>query len=213
METAGLAELPLYLQVTRQLCLNDQLDHLTTGQTARKLDTRSLDRSELRFRLLDTWMEALFEGHLMPAVPLDRGEREAAVEWLSALACIGLTGDTIDVKYEDYYKGERARQLELSQPPRYPEIDREIQGFLARKLPRRPDIRQAVTWGDRLHLVEAHGGGLRFPHSIMQAYLASRFMRSALQDSKFRRDAMVRLRSPGREFLVALVTNALFRGH
>ena len=50
-------------------------------------------------------MEALFDGHLMGAVPLNRSEREAAVEWLSALACIGLLGDTIDVKYEDYYEG------------------------------------------------------------------------------------------------------------
>ena len=207
VQTAGLTELPLYLQITRQLSRSGLLDYLPAERSAR-VDMRSMDHSKLRLYLLDTWMQALLDGHLMGAVPLNRGEREAAVEWLSALACIGMIEDTIDVKYDDYYKGERARQLELSQPPRYPEIDREIQGFLARKLPRRPDIRQAVTWGDRLHLVEAHGGGLRFPHSIMQAYLASRFMRSALQDSKFRRDAMVRLRSPGREFLVALVTYA-----
>ena len=77
------------------------------------------------------------------------------------------------------------------------------------KLPRRhPDIRLAVTWADRLNLVEAHGDGLRFPHSIMQAYLASRFMSTALQDSKFRQDAVARLRSPGREFLIALVLYA-----
>ena len=94
-------------------------------------------------------------------------------------------------------------------PPKYPEIDVEIQSFLENKLPRRHlDIRLAVTWGDRLNLVEAHGDGLRFPHSIMQAYLASRFMPIALQDSKFRRDAVTRLRSPGREFLVALVLYA-----
>jgi len=208
VESAGLTELPLYLQITRQLFRHDQLDYLSAKRPA-QVDMRSMDRSKLRLHLLDTWMEALFDGHLMGAVPLTRKEREAAVEWLSALACIGLQGDTIDVKYEDYYKGKPTRRLELSQPPKYPVIDREIKSFVEDKLPRRHlDIRLAVTWGHRLNLVEAHGEGLRFPHSIMQAYLASRFMSTALQDSKFRQDAMARLRSPGREFLIALVLYA-----
>jgi len=208
VETAGLTELPLYLQITRQLFRGGRLDYLSAERAAR-VDIRSMDRSELRVYLLNTWMKALFDGHLMGAVPLNRSEREAAVEWLSALACIGLLGDTIDVKYEDYYKGKPAHQLELSQPsPKYPAIDSKIQDFLTDNLPRRPDIRLTVNWGDRLNLVEAHGEGLRFPHSIMQAYLASRFMSTALQDSKFRRDAVARLRSPGREFLIALVLYA-----
>jgi hypothetical protein len=208
VETAGLTELPLYLQITRQLSRRGRLDYLSPERSAR-VDMRSMDRSKLRVHLLATWMKALFDGHLMGAVSLNRSEREAAVEWLSALACIGLLRDTIDVKYEDYYKSKPAHQLELSQPsPKYPEIDGEIQSFLKQKLPRRPDIRLAVTWGDRLNLVEAHGEGLRFPHSIMQAYLASRFMSIALQDSKFQRDAVARLRSPGREFLIALVLYA-----
>jgi hypothetical protein len=208
VETAGLTELPLYLQITRQLSRRGRLDYLSTDRSARVADMRSMDRSKLRLHLLTTWMEALFDGHLMGAVPLNRSEREAAVEWISALACIGLLGDTIEVKYEDYYEGEPANQLELSQTPKYPDIDGEIQSFPEEKLPRRPDIRLAVTWGDRLNLVEAHGEGLRFPHSIMQAYLASRFMSIALQDSKFQQAAAARLRSPGREFLIALVLYA-----
>jgi hypothetical protein len=208
VETAGLTELPLYLQITRQLFRSGRLDYVSAERPARA-DMRSMDRSKLRVHLLDTWMKALFDGHLMGAVSLNRSEREAAVQWLSALACIGLLRDSIDVKYEDYYKGKTAHQLELSHPtPKYPEIDREVQKFLKDKLPRRPDIRLAVTWGDRLNLVEAHGEGLRFPHSIMQAYLASRFMSTALQDPGFRRDAETRLRSPGREFLIALVLYA-----
>jgi hypothetical protein len=206
VETAGLAELPLYLHITRQLWQRDRLDHLSADRSAKKVDTRSLDRSKLRLHLLDTWMEALFDGHLMAAVPLDRAEREAAVVWLSALACIGLTADTIDVKFEDYYTGEKAHELDISQSPKYGEIDKEIQRILRDKLPRRHlDIRLAVTWGDRLQLVEAHGDGLRFPHSIMQAYLGSRFMRAALEDCKFQEDAGTRLRNPGRELLIALV--------
>ncbi len=208
VETAGLTELPLYLQITRQLSRRDGLDYLSAERSA-QVDMRSMDRSKLRLHLLTTWMDALFDGHLMGAVPLNRRERETAVEWLSALACIGLLGDTIDVKYEDYYEGEPANQLEVSQTPKYPEIDDTIQRLVKEKLPRRHlDIRLAVTWGDRLNLVEAHGDGLRFPHSIMQAYLASRFMSTALQDSKFQQDAAARLRSPGREFLIALVLYA-----
>ena len=114
METAGLTELPLYLQITRQLSRRGRLDYLSTERSAR-VDMRSMDRSKLRLYLLETWMEALFDGHLMGAVSLNRSEREAAVKWLSALACIGLLGDTIDVKYEDYYEGKPANQLEMSQ--------------------------------------------------------------------------------------------------
>ena len=207
VETAGLSELPLYLQITRQLYLNDQLDHLVTGHATRKLDTRSLDRSELRFRLLDTWMEALFEGHLMAAVPLDRPEREAAVEWLSALACIGLKADTIDVKYDDYFRSPKKGQ-EISatdQKPKYQAIDRGIQATVEKKLSRHLDVRLAASWGDRLGLVEARGDGLRFLHSIMQAYLGSRFMHAALEDPAFRREAESALKRPGREILIALV--------
>jgi hypothetical protein len=53
---------------------------------------------------------------------LDRREREAAVEWLSALACIGLKKDTIDVKFKDYY-AEGWEEASGEKPlPRYPKI-------------------------------------------------------------------------------------------
>ena len=208
VETAALTELPLYLQITRQLSRRDRLDYLSPDRSM-QVDIRSMDRSKLRLHLLTIWMEALFDGHLLGAVPLNRAEREATVEWLSALACIGLLRDTIDVKYEHYDEDESADQPEASQQPKYREIDHAIQGFLKDKLPRRHlDIRLAVTWGDKLNLVEAHGDGLRFRHSIMQAYLASRFMSTALQDSKFQQDALVSLRSPARELLIALVLYA-----
>ena len=208
VETAALTELPLYLQITRQLSRRDRLDYLSPDRSM-QVDIRSMDRSKLRLHLLNIWMEALFDGHLLGAVPLKRAEREAAVEWLSALACIGLLRDTIDVKYEHYDEDKSADQPEGSQQPKYREINHAIQGFLNDKLPRRHlDIRLAVTWGDKLNLVEAHGDGLRFRHSIMQAYLASRFMRTALQDSKFQQDALVSLGNPGRELLIALVLYA-----
>ena len=205
VDTAGLAELPLYLQITRQLHLTGRLDRLAAGQTAQMLDTRSLDRSQMRWRLLDTWMEALFEGHLMPGVPLDRAERESAVAWLSALACIGLKADTIDVKYEDYVWSGKDSASGTDQEPKYQEIDREIRRIVEERLSRHLDIRLAASWADRLGLAEAHGDSLRFPHSIMQAYLGSRFMHAALDDLVFRQEAAAALMKPGREFLMALV--------
>ena len=52
---------------------------------------------------------------------------KAAVEWLSALACIGLKEDTIDVKFEDYYAtGRAAVRPGAAPPPRYSQIDAEI---------------------------------------------------------------------------------------
>src|SRR5258706_4572519 len=153
-------------------------------------------------------MEALFEGHLMPAVPLDRAEREAAVAWLSALACIGLKADTIDIKYDDYVRKPK-KGLDTSsaadKKPKYPAVDKEIQCIVDEKLSRRLDIRLAASWGDRLGLAEARGDGLRFLHSIMQAYLGSLFMHIALEDPGFQREAETALRNPGREFLIALI--------
>jgi hypothetical protein len=206
VETARLTELPLYLQITRQLWQRGQLDYLSADWSTKKVDVRNLDRSRLRRHLLDMWMQALFDGHLAEAVPLSRREREAAVKWLSALACIGLKEDTVDIKFVDYYKGKQAGELDVNLKPRYAEIDQAIQLFVKDKLyGRNLDIRLAVAWGDRLQLVEAYGDGLRFRHSIMQAYLGSCFIRTALEDSRFREDVKTSLRSPGRELLIALV--------
>lgn len=208
VETAGLAELPLYLKITWQLGKLGRLDYLTAaqGQKKKKLNTRGLDRSALRLNLLDKWLEALLDGHLKATVRLDQSEREAAVEWLSALACIGLKKDTIDVKFKDYY-AEGWKQTSGDKPSaRYPQMDAMVRKAVEEKLPGRSlDMRLAVTWADRLGLVEAHDDALRFPHSIMEAYLGSRFMSSALQDEKFHKEAQIAMVSPGREFLIALV--------
>jgi hypothetical protein len=206
VETAGLTELPLYLQLTRQLWRRDRLDYLSADWSAKKVDIRNMDRSRLRFHLLDMWMQALFDGHLLQAVPLSRHERAAAVKWLSALACIGLKEDTVHVKFGDYYQDKQAGEPDINLKPRYAKIDQEIRLFVNDELQgRNLDIRLAVTWGDRLKLVEAYGDSLRFRHSIMQAYLGSCFMRTALEDSKFREDVETSLRNPGRELLIALV--------
>ena len=43
METAGLTELPLYLQITRQLSRRDRLDYLSAKWSA-QVDMRSMDQ-------------------------------------------------------------------------------------------------------------------------------------------------------------------------
>src|SRR5258706_12428507 len=152
-------------------------------------------------------MEALFEGHLMPAVPLDRAEREAAVAWLSALACITMKADTINIKYDDYVRKTK-KGLDTSsaadQKPKYPAIDKEIQCIVDEKLSRSLDIRLAASWGDRLGLAEARGDGLRFLQSILQGYLGLLFQHLALADPGFQREAETALAKPGRDILLAV---------
>jgi len=65
-----------------------------------------------------------------------------------------------------------------------------------------PDIQVAVAWGERLGIVELRGGGVRFPHSLIQAYLGSLMMSAALHDDTYCREAA---QKPGREFLIAVV--------
>src|SRR6266851_1411073 len=54
-------------------------------------------------------------------------------------------------------------------------------------------------------LAEARGNGLRFPHTIMQAYLASRLIDAAMGDETYRRHALT---GSGRELLIALILNS-----
>ena len=48
VETAGLTELPLYLQITRQLVQRERLDYLSADGSAETVDLRNMDRSQLR---------------------------------------------------------------------------------------------------------------------------------------------------------------------
>ena len=97
-----MAETPLYLQITRQLQRAGLMEHLTARRTDRRLDTRGVDRAELRQRLLETWTQALIDGHFATGVPLSREDRQATVDQLSALACVGLQRDRLQVKFDDF---------------------------------------------------------------------------------------------------------------
>jgi hypothetical protein len=219
VETADLAETPLYLQITRQLHQLDLLANVSPRRDDKRLDTRSVDRAELRWRLLQTWMEALIKGYFPSGLALSPDERRATVDQLSALACIGLRQDSLYVKFDDLkglvsraqQKEKAARSITQNRPadsagedieePEHPEMIRELRHRLGEH-GRRADIRLAASQGVQLGLVEVRGDGVRFPHSIMQAYLGSRLIHHAMADSAYRDSA---LGSAGREFLLALV--------
>jgi NACHT domain-containing protein len=226
VETAEVSEMPLYLQVTGQLHRAGLLDYVSPSREGEWLDIRSVDRAALRLGLLEVWTRALIDGHFPPGLALSREERVATVEQLSALACIGLKQDRLHVGFDDL-EPSRTRtgstapgsEATKSQAPwaraslRLPLIRRDpaarphpaINLAVERKLGRRLDLRLAATWGTQLGLVEAFRDGVRFPHSIMQAYLGSRLIDVAMADEAYRATALA---DPGRELLIALVLHS-----
>jgi hypothetical protein len=204
LETADVAESPLYLQIIRQLYVHGLMEAVTARRDGRQLDTRSIDQVELRLRLLETWIQALIGGYLAPEVarirwsrPLaagvvawgSRSDREAVVEQLSLMACIGLRQDQLQVKFDDVeaLRNEHGGLL-------FDRVDAMLE-----KLKCRFNLRVAADWGDKLGLVEAQTDSVRFPH-IMQAYLGSRLIDAAMTDEDYRTEA---LQKSGREFLIA----------
>jgi NACHT domain/Trypsin-like peptidase domain len=197
VETADVAESPLYLQITHQLHYRGLLEPSSAGQHG-VVDTRGADRATLRLGLLQTWERALIQGHLYEDIPLNRAERQAAVEQLSLLACAGLQQDGLQVRFE------QAESLRADPPPA---IIAEVDERLGR-LNRGYDFQLAADWGSQLGLVEARGDGVRFPHGIIQAYLASRLIDVAMADPGFRDQTLAKSRD---EFLIALVMHSRAR--
>jgi hypothetical protein len=191
VETADVVETPLYLQITRQLHQAALTDYVSASRDGGQLDTRSVDRAELRLRLLDTWTGALVRGHLPSELPLSRTERQTTIEHVSALACIGLRDDRQVVKFDE---------LDGSEGPIFDAVREEL-----RKLGTVFDVRLAASRGAALGVLEARGDSVRFPHSIMQAYFGSRLIHVAMQDPDYRGNALT---NPGRELLIALVMHS-----
>ena len=196
VETAEVVEAPIYLQITRELKVKGLLEPTSAGQHG-VVDTRGVDRSKLRLSLLETWERAVIAGHLREEVPLSRPERQAAIEQVSALACVGLKLDTQEVEFDDL----RSRELAAEVRRRLAAIDQESG---AAPGVHNVDVRLAAAWAAQLNLVELRGNSVRFPHSLMQAYLGSRLLHVALLDPAYLKQAMKRPK-PGREFLIALV--------
>src|SRR5215469_1255728 len=201
VETADVVEAPLYLQITRELHVKGLLEPTSAGQQD-VVDTRGVDRAKLRLSLLETWERALISGHLLEEIPLNRAERQAAFEHMSALACVGLREDLLEVKFEmklgPELKAEVKRRLQ-----KIDEQTGQTPGV------RNIEVQLAAAWAQQLNLVEVRGKGIRFPHSLMQAYLGSRMLGAALRDGDYIRDALdSEKKRPGREFVIALVLHS-----
>jgi len=230
VETASVADAPLYLQITRQLYRNGLLEHLTTQKDRRKpLDTREVDRSTLRWRLLHSWGVALAEGHLLPDIPLRTEDREDTINVVSALACVGLLNDTLEVSFDDligkrigggYEARQDCAQSGLSDSLSvhkviWQRLRHEVWPDLynSENDDEAPDPRRyrwlvslAAARADQLGIVEAYGNRVRFPHSILQAYLGCRFIDSLLHETGENTALAGALAEPGpgRELLIAL---------
>ena len=218
VETASVADAPLYLQMTRQLQRKGLIEHLTVGRDRTNLDTRAGDCSALRRRLFDTWKRALAEGYLRPELPLPPADRALAIDVISALACIGLLKDTIEIRFEDLIGeidgGDKGAPRAAAAPvrPQYPEIWEKIAPKLG--LPddgnvyyRLSRVSLAATRAQQLGIVDAYGDRVRFPHSMLESYLGSLFLDPFLAGGPVRPNLEMALDEPGpgRELLIALV--------
>ncbi|WP_053923907.1 NACHT domain-containing protein [Streptomyces chattanoogensis] len=96
VEAAKMSESPLYLQIARDLHGKNLLEPLWT-QDEGGADLMLHDSWALRADLLERWVDALVDGEIHPELPIGRDTRQVVVEYLSALACIGLASDRADV--------------------------------------------------------------------------------------------------------------------
>ncbi|MFD6327246.1 NACHT domain-containing protein [Streptomyces sp. NPDC058442] len=231
VEVSNVAESPLYLQISRELHQKNRLEQLWRPGIG--ADPMSQDKWALRVDLLQRWLDALVDGEIRPELPIDHDTRQAVIEYLSALACMGLAVDNAKVPLraldpaiggesdndgsgpvgqngadgqgKTWYAPSQewtrrvVHGLDDAIGALQPDIDalrREQEaaaGGSARPRPRslpsdgersaldpqgpRMDVRLAATWGVRMGLVREEGDAVRFQHSIMQAFLGSRFLR------------------------------------
>ena len=137
-------------------------------------------------------------------MPLRPEEREAALIWLSALACAGLRDDSIEVPLDSVVSGEIHNEV----AKRLMETDSRT-GSTVRYV----DQRLAAAWGARLGLVEPLASRVGFGHRLIQAFLGSQLMDAALRDPDYVKEALYdkpgsERTGPGREFLIALVLHS-----
>ncbi|AEY91610.1 hypothetical protein SHJG_6343 [Streptomyces hygroscopicus subsp. jinggangensis 5008] len=242
VETAEVTESPIYLQIARELHHHGDLERDRPRNDKDRLDTRSWDRSTLRLWLLETWDLAVQEGRLRGDVELNPQERRDTLEVVSALACIGLLQDKLEVGFaelldDDVHPGPtrrtwaRAEHL-WARRPGFQQCDkRGGNAFTEWHRERiwdtlRDHLSQAhkerLTKGDlgqchaalahlaananKLQLVESFEKRVRFPHSIIQAYLGFRLLRHLDErDAGELIEQALRPPGPSRELLIAAV--------
>ncbi|MFF9276991.1 ATP-binding protein [Streptomyces griseosporeus] len=238
VETAQVSDSPIYLRIARLLQQCGLLEHLTLRGAGDRLDTRSNDCSTLRLGLLDTYRQALEDGRIFDRLVIDRRERQETMWVMSALACLGLFQDSLEVTFDDFVNAHvndllRRRQCEIDhkespagemQPgtrlAATPAQRDAIWGVLSRKIGAsapwlstvdypvecRIELARYTADGQLLGLVYGCKNKVRFPHSILQAYLGHRVLKE-MTDAEIAAVVRPALHSPGpsRELLIALV--------
>ncbi|MFD4715436.1 NACHT domain-containing protein [Streptomyces sp. NPDC058430] len=216
VETAAVAESPLYLQIARQLRQHQLLEHFEKTKEWDQIDTRGSDRSGIRVSLLESWRKALVEGHLRAQFDFASEQRSRTVDVISALACIGLLKDSLEVQFDDLINWPADGKDGRREPEiRYAHILNQLKERVE-DLPKNEDDRcwrtalsRYAAQGEQLGLVEAHNYKVRFPHSILQAYLGSRLLETVQQNSaSYLKNALA---EPGRELLIALIMRSRFK--
>ncbi|MGY4980553.1 ATP-binding protein [Streptomyces sp. 900105755] len=241
VETAEVTESPIYLQIARELHRHGDLERGRLRNDGHRLDTRSWDRGTLRLWLLETWDRAVREGRLRDDVELGPQERGDTIEVVSALACIGLLQDKLEVGFAELLGGDvhpsaarrtsaRADHL-WDRAHRFDRYGRRGNTFsewhrqriwdalcdhlgpAERKRLREGNQGQCQTalahfaaQANKLRLVECFEKRVRFPHSIIQAYLGFRMLQH-LGERAAGELVQQALQPPGpsRELLIALV--------
>ncbi|WAP60489.1 NACHT domain-containing protein [Streptomyces sp. S465] len=241
VETAEVTESPIYLQIARELHRHGALERDRPRNDPQRLDTRSWDRSTLRLWLLETWDHALCEGRLREDVALAPQERRDTLEVLSALACIGLLQDKVEVGFaelldQDVHPGpaRRARARAEHLWARRRGFDRygkrgnalserhrehlwdalcdRLSAEESRRL-REGNMGQCqaalarfANNANKLELVEGCEQKVRFPHTIIQAYLGFRMLSHLGERGAGELiEQVLQPPGPSRELLIALV--------
>ncbi|MGW1537295.1 ATP-binding protein [Streptomyces aureus] len=238
VETAKVVESPIYLRIARLLQQCGLLDHLTLRDEKDRLDTRSNDCSTLRLGFLNTYRQAIEDGRIFDDLVMGREERRETMWVVSAMACMGLLQDSIEVTFDDFVSAHandlRSRAQSDGHVQESPEngapygtrlvispAQRDaIWGVMCRKIggsapwlntldyPNecRTELARHTANGQLLGLVYGRKNKVRFPHSILQAYMGYRLLRE-VPDDKIAAVVEPALHSPGpsRELLIALV--------
>ncbi|MET7715462.1 ATP-binding protein [Streptomyces sp. NPDC005407] len=241
VETAEVTESPIYLQIARELHRHGALERDRPRNDPQRLDTRSWDRSTLRLWLLQTWGHALGEGRLREDVALAPQERRDTIEVVSALACIGLLQDKLEVGFAELLDqdvhpsparraGAHAEHLwtrgrrfdrygkrgnvfsEWHREQIWDALCERLSAEESRRL-REGNMGQCHAAlarfagnANKLKLVEGFEKKVRFPHSIIQAYLGSRMLNHLGERGAGELiQPVLQPPGPSRELLIALV--------
>jgi NACHT domain len=150
----GVGDTPFYLNVVAELLKADRLDTVTVHryQGARQ-------RDHLRMRLLDTFTQALSEGHILPVRPLQANAEEVIKELARVAGAMTFRG-----------------VLEITEPA----LQEACAELPTRADPLLHDLPTLVEDGTRLGLVQTLVGGnettIRFSHALLQVYFTERLL-------------------------------------